>query len=341
MQPSSPPVVSVLLPVFNGQDTLAQAISSVRDQTLTNHELIVVLNGCTDASASIVQSFARTDARVRILELARAGLVPALNEGLRAAKAPLIARLDADDRMMPERLERQVRALTDSPGWAAVACGVRHQPEAGHLGEGMQRHVDWLNTLLTPEAIRASRFIDSPIAHPSVAFRKAVVQQLGSYRDGDFPEDYELWLRLFEAGMTVGKDPTVLVEWRDRAGRLTRTDPRYRQETHRGLRHRYLLSGPLAGGRRCRIWGAGPFGRRHARELASAGARIDDLIDIDPRKIGRRVAGGLLVSGLGELRGPDGRLVLLSVGSPGAREQMTEVLESRGYRLERDYLALQ
>jgi glycosyltransferase involved in cell wall biosynthesis len=338
---SSNPVVSVLLPVYNGQETLSRALSSVREQTLAEHEVLVVANGCTDATVEIAQAHARGDGRVRVLQLPQAGLVRALNAGLHEARAPVVARLDADDRMMPERLARQVQTLQQQPGWTVVACGVRHEACAQQPGEGMERHVAWLNGLLTPQAIRGARFIDAPVAHPSVAFRTEPIRALGGYLEGDFPEDYDLWLRVLQAGMVVGRDPEILVEWCDGAGRLTRTDPRYRTDAHRRLRHRYLLSGPLAGGRHCRVWGAGPFGRKHAQQLAAAGARVDDLIDIDPRKLGRRVAGGLAVVGLPSLQGPDGRLVLLCVGSAGAREQITAELAGRGYQAERDYLPLQ
>ncbi|MBI5532639.1 MAG: glycosyltransferase [Deltaproteobacteria bacterium] len=335
------PLVSVVLPVCNGQETLADALQSIAEQTLTDHEVVVVVNGCTDDTLSIAERFSRGDERVRVVVLEEAGLVPALNRGIAEARAPLIARLDADDRMMPERLASQVRLLDDRPDWTVVACGVRHSPGAHDPGAGMQRHVEWLNSLRTPDAIRQARFIDSPVAHPSVAFRKEVIAELGGYRNGDFPEDYELWLRVMEAGKTIGHDDEVLVEWRDSAGRLTRTDSRYRADAHRALRHRYLVFGPLAAGRHARVWGAGPFGRKHAGGLRRAGVPVDDLIDIDPRKIGRVVAGGLPVVGIDTLTGPDGRLVLLCVGSSGAREEMVQVLAARGYRAERDYLPLQ
>jgi glycosyltransferase involved in cell wall biosynthesis len=337
----SRPRVSVVLPVFNGQDTLGRALASIRDQTLIEHETLVIANGCTDQSVAVAQDFASSDERVRLEQLPRAGLVPALNHGLAIAQGEVIARLDADDAMMPARLEKQWEALQRNPSWSVVACGVRHEAQHEAAGEGMRRHVEWLNGLRTPAEIRQARFIDAPVAHPSVAFRKQGIVGMGGYLDGDFPEDYDLWLRCLQAGMIIGKVEDVLVTWQDHARRLTRCDSRYRQEAHRALRHRYLLLGPLAGGRHCRVWGAGPFGRRHAKQLREAGANVDDLIDIDPKKIGRAVAGGLRVAGVESVHGPDGRLILLCVGTPGARELIRAELESRGYAVERDFLPLQ
>ena len=336
------PLVSVVLPVRDAEDTLAEALASIAAQTLAEHEVIVVLNGCRDHSERVARAHAARDPRVRCLVLPQAGLVPALDAGLRAARAPLVARLDADDRMLPPRLEAQAAALGAHPEWAAVTCGVRHVAAAdGTRGDGMGRFVDWLNGLAAPADIRAARFIDAPVAHPAVTFRSGVVLGLGGYRDGPFPEDYDLWLRFFAAGHGCGRVDDVLVEWRDRGDRLTRTDPRYAPDAVRALKHRFLLEGPLAGGRRCRVWGAGPYGRRHARDLGRAGALVDDLIDIDPRKVGRRVAGGRPVVGVDSVSAPDGRLVLVAPAAPGARDEVRAFLESRGHQLERDFLPLQ
>ena len=345
------PRVSVLVPVFDAASTLSEALECVAEQTLADHEVVVVLDGCTDGSAAIARTHAAADDRVRVIEQAHAGVPSALGRGLRACRAPLVARHDADDLMLPTRLARQVAALEAHPEWTLVACGVRCEALPGAaLGAGMVRHAAWLDTLATPAQIRAARFIDAPVAHPSVMFRRAAVVAAGGYRDGPFPEDYELWLRLLEAAAVFGRVPETLVVWRDGPGRVTRTDPRCDEAAHRRLKHRYLLSGPLAGGvgdrhargaRRVRMWGAGPFGKRHARELIAAGVRVDDVIDIDPRKIGGRVAGQLPVVAAESLGPPDGRLVLLAVGSRGARELIEGFLRERGYEAERDYLALQ
>ena len=211
---------------------------------------------------------------------------------------------------------------------------------AGEPGPGMLRHVAWLNTLTTPEAIRAGRFIDAPVAHPAVTFRRDAIDAIGGYRDGDFPEDHDLWLRLLEANHRFGQTPGTLTDWRDRPTRLTRTAAPYRDAARRAHVHRFLVRGPLAD-RRARIWGAGPFGKRHAKGLTAQGATLDDVIDIDPKKIGRRVAGGLPVVHADTVGPPDGRLVLLAVGSRGARQKIIDHLEARGHRPERDYLPLQ
>ena len=329
--------------MHDAEGTLPEALACCRAQTLTDHETLLVLNGVTDSSGAIAAEAAAADARVRVLELPDADLVAALNAGLHAARAPLVARFDADDLMSPERLARQVAALDADPSLDVVTCAVTCTAIGpGEPGAGMLRFVAWLNGLATHNDMAGGRFIDIPVAHPAVTFRRDRVLALGGYRAGDFPEDHDLWLRLFEADARFGRvpDPEPLVDWRDRPDRLTRTAEPYRDVARRAHVHRFLLSGPLAGGRPARIWGAGPFGKRRARELTALGVTLTDLLDIDPRKVGRTVAGGLPVTDAHAIGPPDERLVLLCVGSPGARAKIEAFLADRGYQRERDYLAL-
>jgi glycosyltransferase involved in cell wall biosynthesis len=334
------PQASILVPVWNAEVTLEAALRCALGQTMGALEVLVVLNGVTDRSGQIARDLAASDPRLRIFELPKANLAEALQWGLERCAAELVVRHDADDHMEPTRVAAQVTALRDHPDWLGVTCKVRCVGLGEEPGAGMVRHVDWLNSLSSPEDIRSARFIDAPLAHPAVTFRRDAVLGAGGYRDGDFPEDHELWLRLMEGGARFGRVDEELVHWTDRADRFTRTDPRCRDEARRHLVHSYLGSGPLSGGRRARIWGAGPFGKRHARDLHRRLGCVDALIDIDPKKVGRVVAGGLTVISMEDVGPPDGRLTLLAVGSPGARGEIATFLEARGHVLGRDFLPL-
>lgn len=338
------------MPIWRAEATLDDALDDLRAQTLSEWEGVLVLDGAADDSPSIARRHAAADPRLRVLEVPHAGIVPALVTGLAACRAPLVARFDADDRMAPERLALQVAHLEARPGVALVTCRVHFEvlatsPDAPPLDlarSGMARHAAWLDTLDTPERIRAARFIDAPVAHPAVTFRKAAVDAVGGYRAGPFAEDHDLWLRMFAAGLSFERVERHLVTWRDRADRLTRTDPRYADAERRALVHHHLLApGGPAAGRRLRIWGAGEYGRRHAKELAARGAQVDELLDIDPKKVGRRVAGGIPVASAEALGPPDGRPILVAVATPGARAIIADRLARGGYREDHDWWALQ
>lgn len=337
---SAVPAVSVVLPVRDGAATLARAIASVRAQTWADWELLVVDDGSRDATPEVLNRLARAEPRLRVLAPGRVGLVAALNAGLAAARGEFIARLDADDEAHPERLAAQVEWLRRQPDLGLVGCRVGFGGDAA-ASRGYALHVAWLNGIITPEEHARSRFIESPLAHPSVLFRRELVARHGGYREGDFPEDYELWLRWLEAGVRMAKVPRELLTWHDAPGRLSRTDPRYdpdaffRVKAGPVAREVGRLPGPP--GREVWIWGAGRPTRRRAAPLGAQGLKIAGYVDVDPRKTGRAVA-GVPVIAPAALPPPGTRIVLAYVATRGARELIRGELERRGYAEGRDFL---
>jgi glycosyltransferase involved in cell wall biosynthesis len=327
------PAISVVMPVRNAAATLPAAVESVRAQSEPDWELVAVDDGSTDDSRAVLDAYAGRDPRIRVVTASRHGLVVALEAGLGAARAPLIARMDADDVCLPERLVGQRRHLETHPDVDLVACRVRFGGDPGRAG-GYARHVEWINGLITHESIALGRFVESPLAHPSVMFRRTLVERLGGYREGDFPEDYELWLRWLEGGARMAKLEDTLLVWNDRLDRLSRRDPRYSTEAFFRTKAAYLARWLARANPRhphVVVWGAGRVTRRRARELAAHGVIIDGWIDIDPGKIDR-LAGGLPVRGPLALPPPGTCFIVSYVASLGARDHITRTLESAGYR---------
>jgi hypothetical protein len=148
------------------------------------------------------------------------------------------------------------------------------------------------------------------------------VLEAGGYRDGPFPEDYELWLRLLARGVPMAKVPRVLLTWREHPARATRRDPRYASARHRALKIEWLLQGPLARETPLLFWGAGIEGKPLLRALLAHGRRPVAVLDIDPRKVGNVLHGIRVVpkSALGPLVAAHPELVvLIAVGIPEAR----------------------
>ena len=163
--------------------------------------------------------------------------------------------------------------------------------------------------------------------------RREVFESAGGYRDENWAEDFDLWLRLFEAGVTFTKVEKYLYFWREHAERLTRVDSRYSVENFLRCKAKYLLSGPLAGRQCVVIWGAGQTGRRISKFLLREGAPVEAFVDIDPEKIGSTLREKPIIS-FDELRammGP-GTVVLAAVGSRGARDLIREQLNNIGLR---------
>ena len=310
------PRVSVLLPVRDAAPTLEDCLGSLAAQTLRDHEVVAVDDGSTDGSGALLARAAERDARVRLLPTEPRGIVAALNEALALARAPLVARMDADDVAHPERLDRQARRLTDDAGVGILGCRVKLV--GGGDNGGMRAYVEWLNALVEHEAIVRDLYVESPLAHPSVMMRTADLRALGGYRAFDGPEDYDLWLRAHARGLRFAKDTSVLLEWRDRADRLTRRDPRYAPARFRAGTLEARERGPLRARRPVVVWGAGPIGKAWARALAARGHSLAAFVDVDPRKIGRVLHGAPVVA-LDAVPSLGGALHLGAVGQPGAR----------------------
>ena len=336
------PIVSVVLPVRNGAATIGRAIASVRAQTFREWELIVVDDGSTDASAGIVAEIARIDPRVRMFDVSRAGIVAALNAGLSVARGEFVARMDADDESAPERMAEQVAFLRAAKNTAIglVSCQVGFGGDR-KANAGYALHVDWINSLLTPEQIALNRFVESPLAHPSVMFRRELLEKYGGYEAGDFPEDYELWLRWLDAGVQMEKVPRELLRWNDSGGRLSRVDSRYDPEAFFRVKATWIARevARVSRARRVLVWGAGRPTRKRAAHLEAQGICIAGYVDVDAKKVTDAIGGtGLPVVSNDKVPSPAEAFVLGYVSSRGAREFIRNELRARGYREGRDFL---
>lgn len=325
------PDVSIVLPFRNEAAYLAECLASIRAQTLAAWELLAIDDGSDDDSTAIVRSFAAGDRRVRLLQPGRTGLVAALNLGIAEARAPLVARMDADDVMHADRLRAQHEYLRDRPEVALAATQVELFPPDEVRG-GYLEYVRWQNGIVEPGQVAREIYVESPFAHPSVMARKEVLRAAGGYADGPFPEDYELWLRLHAAGHRMGKVDRVLLRWRERAGRTSRVDARYARDAFDLLRADYVVRDPrVASAGTIVVWGAGRRSRLRARLAMERGVRPVAWIDIDPRKIGHRVW-DLPVHPPEWLAGLEPRpFVLVYVNNHGARDLIAARLAELDY----------
>ena len=334
------PRVSVLLPVRDAIATLAACLDSLAAQTLADHEVVAVDDGSRDGSGELLLARARLDPRLRVRRTPPRGLVAALAVSLAEARAPLVARMDADDVALPQRLARQAERLESDPSVDVLGSRVALLSPPGETpGEGMRAYVEWQNGLLDHDAIFRDRFVESPLVHPSVAMRADALRGLGGWRAFDGPEDYDLWLRALDAGLRFAKLPEALLGWRDGRTRLTRVDPRYAPPRFLALKLEALARGPLAGSRPVVVWGAGPVGKAWSRALRVSGHALAAFVEVDPRKIGQRVHGAPVVA-VGEgarLRGP---LHLAAVGQKGARGRIRAEALRLGLEEGRDIVAV-
>lgn len=211
-----PAAVSVLLPVYNGLPYLSQAVESVLNQTFTDFELIAVDDGSTDGSTEVLEGFAARDRRLKVVQQSNRGVTAALNRGLREVRAPYVARMDADDIALPDRLAMQLAFMDANPqcgvlGGAAISIGVDGE-SAG----------TWTPPT-HPDLIRWRLLFSNCLIHPSVLFRTSTVRALGGYDESaSTAQDYLLWVRLMKVADLCSLATPVIYK-RQWDGRVTRT----------------------------------------------------------------------------------------------------------------------
>jgi glycosyltransferase involved in cell wall biosynthesis len=329
------PRISILLPVWNAEATLAACLASLRRQSETSWECVLVDDGSSDGSLAIARAHAACDARIELLSLPHQGLVAALNAGIARCRAPLIARMDADDLMHRERLAAQAAALDAAPTLAAVGCHTRLFPSAA-LGPGMRAYARWLASIDTPARVREEAFVECPVPHPTLMLRAAALRELG-YRERGWPEDYDLVLRLLENGAAIGVVAKRLLAWRHAPGRLSQTGAAYAAERFTACKAEFLARGLLAGGERYALWGYGGTGRTLARALRAHGKRPELIVELHPGRIGKTIAGARVIAPDALERGL-GMPLVVSVAGATARAQIRAALAPLGFRETVDFV---
>jgi glycosyltransferase involved in cell wall biosynthesis len=194
-------MISVVLPVYNGADVIAETIDSILAQTDRDFELVVVDDGSTDETPRIIAGYAARDERVRVLTQSNAGITRALIAGCAAARGEYVARQDAGDFSAPARFEKQRAALDANPSLTLVSCwtafvGPELEPLWIARGTGKSSRPIDVRDLSQRYCV-----IDGPTSHPSAMFPRDAYERAGGYRAAFYyGQDWDLWYRLLDLG---------------------------------------------------------------------------------------------------------------------------------------------
>jgi hypothetical protein len=181
--------------------------------------------------------------------------------------------MDGDDIAHPDRLLLQKCELDNHPELDLIACRVRHFPRP-QLTNGMRYYESWQNRQLQHPDIMRDLYVETPFAHPSVMYRRQSVARIGGYRDLDWAEDYDLWLRMALAGCRFSRLPDIMLYWRDRPERLTRTASNCTPAAFRACKAHYLKQDFLTGRAEVTLWGAGSEDKAWRKTLAAVNIRV-------------------------------------------------------------------
>lgn len=330
------PLISILLPFYQASTSLGPAIDSIRRQSLEAWELLLINNNADAATAQVAEAYGNRDSRIRILQEKRQGIAWALNTGLNHARAPFIARMDADDLAHPERLQKQYHFLRRHPEVGVVSCRCHFSSKLPKAA-GYAHFVAWQNNLLSPEEHYRNRFRESPVAHPSVMFRSALVSRWGGYSTEALPEDYELWLRWMQAGVRFAKVNEPLLTWQDHPQRLSRTHAHYTERAFQKVRIQYLalwLQEQLPAQRKLVVCGASAGIRAKAQLLIQKGIAIWGYTDVKERKLPT----GTRFLALDQLQEDPSYFFISLINKRGVGEQVRQLLYGLGFQEERDFI---
>lgn len=203
----SNPAISVVMPVYNAEATLDEAVTSILEQTFRDFEFIIINDGSTDSTASILKRYERVDPRIQIQHQNNQGVISALNRGCRLARGEYIARMDADDISLPQRFEKQLQYIET------------HR-EIGILGTWIERLRSDGSVLGTwrpptnPKVLKWTHFFGVCVWHPTVLMRREIMEKVNFYRtEALFADDRDLWLRA-SAITEFGNVPEVLFQYK-------------------------------------------------------------------------------------------------------------------------------
>ena len=258
--------ISILMPVYNAAHYLPECLDSILRQTEQDWELIAIDDFSTDNSWSILYQYARTDSRIKVFKNKKKGIIPALRLALQQSSGTFITRMDADDRMMPQKLTC-LKELLLKKGRGHVATGWVMYFAEGKLGNGYQRYERWLNDLTTTASNFSAIYKECVIPSPCWMVYREDLLNCEAFEPNYYPEDYDLCFRFYKYGLKVVSCTQTLHLWRDYPERTSRKDECYSNQRFFDLKLKYFLELEYDDIRPLIVWGAGKKGKELARKL--------------------------------------------------------------------------
>lgn len=286
------PLISILIPFKNTESYLGDCLDSIVKQTYSNWELLIVDDSSSDTSYKLVQNYANTDARIQLLKNEGSGIIEALRTGYKQAKGTFVTRMDSDDVMVLNKLEKMQQPLVTN-GLGHLALGlVRYFSEEG-IGNGYKRYETWLNALTSKGTNFNEIYKECVIPSPCWMVYKTDFDCCGGFTPNNYPEDYDLAFRFYKQGLKCIPSNEVLHQWRDYAVRTSRVDAHYAENSFLELKVKYFLELSHAKEKTIVIWGAGTKGKKVAQLLIEKNMAFEWVCD-NPKKIGKDIYNKIL-----------------------------------------------
>jgi len=322
------PLVSILMPAKNVEAYIAECLESVLEQSYDNWELIVVNDNSDDLTKLILQEYALNDSRIAVIDNEGSGIIDALQLAFQNCEGDYITRMDSDDKMAPQKIEKLVNALLKNSA-GHVATGYVKYFSENELGNGYKKYESWLNKLTESENNYSEIYKECVIASPCWMTYRDDFIKVGGF-DGPYPEDYDLCFRFRNNNLKVIGLKEVLHYWRDYDNRTSRTDSNYADNSFMDLKVHHFIKQDLDSKKELVLWGAGKKGKTIAQKL------IDSNIDFmwvcdNVNKIGHNIYGKTLLEFNDSLLSSESQ-VIVAVAQKGAQEAIAlKLLDCESY----------
>ncbi|MEM8999662.1 MAG: glycosyltransferase family 2 protein [Bacteroidota bacterium] len=327
-------LVSILVPFKNTAAFFTACLESILEQSYGHFEVIAVDDHSLDGSLHIATEYAQKDNRIQVYPNRGQGIIPALRTAHANCTGILVTRMDADDIMMPNRLEVMVNALTKK-GLGHLAVGqVRYFSDIG-IGNGYKRYEKWLNGLTAKGTNYTEIYKECVVPSPCWMAYRDDLQKCGAFDPDQYPEDYDLAFRFYEHQLKVIPCAQVLHLWRDHATRSSRTQENYAQNYFLDIKLHYFLRLDYHPKQTLVVWGAGFKGKCIAKRLWERGIDFDWVCD-NPNKIGKKIYGKPMAhfSSLASLQQPQS---IITVANTIAQQYIKGYLYRLGHRPMKDF----
>ncbi|MEX1001340.1 MAG: glycosyltransferase family 2 protein [Crocinitomicaceae bacterium] len=316
-------MISIVMPVKNAAPVLKETIASILLQSTDNWELIAVDDHSTDTSFEILQHYSQEDSRVKCFRNPGRGIIDALSHAFTHSCGEFISRMDADDVMHPQKLEKLANGLQEKKE-AIITSKVRYF-SAQPLGGGYKKYEEWLNQRMDRQDHYEFIYKECVLPSPNWMMHRSTLSRLGGFQSLEYPEDYDLCFKAYANGIELIGLPDVLHQWRDYPERTSRNDPNYADNTFTTLKVRHFIAIDYSPHHVLCIWGAGNRGKRIAKELRKYGVNFQWITD-NPKKIGHFIY-EVQISASHTLENPEKTQLIIAVSNPVEQKEIDEQLQ--------------
>lgn len=274
------------MPVKNAADFLKICLDSILSQTAEDWELIAINDHSTDETQTILHSYANSDKRIKTQLNQGKGIIDALTTAFELSSGEYITRMDADDIMDSKKLELLL-AEVQKDGNSISTGKVEYFAKNG-ISEGYKKYETWLNNLIDHQNHYSEIYKECVIPSPCWMTRRKTLESIGGFKSLNYPEDYDLCFKFYQAGIKVQGVNQILHYWRDYDSRTSRNDPNYSDNTFIPLKVKYFFLCDYNPKKQLILMGAGKKGKAIAALLIKANQDFLWMTN-NPNKIGHSI----------------------------------------------------